>query len=159
MRWRSVCVCSCELLWNSVFSCTCIRGVGWTAEGRWFKPPPWLTSRLPPAEPQTPASLLLLTPKWADVRFNRASAKQTQTPTVLLFRGLQWLCKTFARKSLFISKPSYSRATKRHCSPRQSHSKHYWPTSKHWNWASTQCKSLNFRESPHMHWAYLQINW
>lgn len=34
---------------------------------------------------------------------------------------------------------------KRNSGPRQNHSKHYWPPSKHWNWASLQCKGLGLR--------------
>lgn len=71
------------LLWKCVF--TCVWGLGWMSAcgGKVVQPPPWLTSRLPSSTANS-ASPLLLTPAEADARFNTASMKQTQTPTVLL---------------------------------------------------------------------------
>lgn len=59
-------------------------GSGLDCGGKVVQPPPWLTSRLP-AEPQSPLPPSLLTPAEAAARFNTASTKQTQTPTVLLY--------------------------------------------------------------------------
>lgn len=93
---KSVCVYNMYLyvlymlLWRKcMLTRTCVFGE-WggcrLVEGRWFSHrPDWLPGS--PAEPQTPLSPRppLLTPVEADARFNTASAKQIQTPTVLLY--------------------------------------------------------------------------
>lgn len=76
-----VLVCFCE-------KCVlmCVWGQGWMSAcgGKVVQPPPWLTSRLR-SRTTNLASPLLLTPAEADARFNTASTKQTQTPSVLLY--------------------------------------------------------------------------
>lgn len=107
---KPVSLCACELiyvhLWKCVFTCyMCVWGVGWMSAcgEKVVQPPPWLTSRLPsrtanPACPPPPIPPLPnpLTPAEANARFNTASTKQTQTPTVLLYVA----CRGCARRSV-----------------------------------------------------------
>lgn len=70
---------------------TCVGGPGWVSAcgGKVVQP---LISRFP-SRTTNPASPLLLNPAEADARFNTASMKRTQTPTVLLCVA----CSGFAR--------------------------------------------------------------
>lgn len=89
-----VCACTytfCMLLWNRVFAR--VWGVGWTVEGRWFgHRPDWLPGS--PGRTANPRFPLRLTPTGAGARFNTASTKQTQTPTVPLYVA----CRGCARR-------------------------------------------------------------
>lgn len=131
-----------------VVTCTRrVRGVGWMSAcgGKVVPPPPWLTSRLPcrtteknPPHshplPQTPPHLLTVA-----TAITAPSMRQAQT--VQHYVAFRRLCKMFGRtKPWFRPWPKYSRSTKRGSGLRQNHSKHCWPTSKHWHWGSMQRK-------------------
>lgn len=133
-----------------VVTCTWrVRGVGLmlACGGKVVPPPPWLTSRLPPAEPQKitppPTTPQLPNPICSPLQ---SSLPAPSTRHNLPLFNTMWLSGGCARCLveifLFRPWPKYSRSTKRGSGLRQNHSKHCWPTSKHWHRGSMQRKGL-----------------
>lgn len=119
-----------------------VRGVGWmlACGGKVVPPPPRLTSGLPcRTTGKNPHPICSPLHRPHDQIHPQGKHKPPPLKTTWLSGGC---ARCLVEKSLFRPQPKYSRSTKRGYGLRHNHSKHCWPTSKHWHWASMQHKGL-----------------